>query len=158
MLWKSGIHPNLKFILSITAFMWKIKLLVFNLLCYYYYWTVQRAEIIVPLICCNVVHCPAGGSTVPLEHETGRVREAGAWGPSEPCEHSQCEDGPGEHIRWVNPCTMSWHPGCAHEQEEEEENVFLTTQKFEVKYLLCHREQGGRWCLLSLQRNVFWVC
>lgn len=60
---------------------------------------VTRRDIVI----CNVARCPAGGSAVPLEHEAGCVCEAGARGPREPCEHSQCEDGSGEHIRWVQP-------------------------------------------------------
>lgn len=49
-------------------------------------------------IYCNAVHCPVGGSTVPLEYEAGCVCEAGAWESHQPCEHGQCEDRPGEHI------------------------------------------------------------
>jgi hypothetical protein len=44
-----------------------------------------------------VVICPAGGSTVTVEHEAGSVREAGARESHQPCKHSQCEDWPGEH-------------------------------------------------------------
>lgn len=62
------------------------------------------------VIYCKVKCCPVGGSTVPLEYEAGCVCEARARESHQPCEHSQCEDRPGEHFGWaaLHDLIKSW--------------------------------------------------